>query len=103
MRPAGPMRIMHSMGDPQRLRNVKLKKGTARRVLNYTSPYRWMLIGFVAFIVADAVLTLLPALLFRRMIGHAILLHHRHEHNVLAAILLGGAVLGAVLSLFERW
>ena len=36
------------MGDPQGLRNVKLKKGTARRVLGYTVRYRWMLIGFVA-------------------------------------------------------
>src|SRR5438132_3473772 len=103
MHTAGPMRIMHSMGDPQGLRNAKLKKGTARRVLAYTARYRWMLIGFVVVIIAQAVLQLLPALLFRRMIDHAILLGNRHELNVLAAILLAGAFCGAVLSLFERW
>jgi ATP-binding cassette, subfamily B, bacterial len=94
---------MHSMGDPQGLRNAKLKKGTARRVLAYTARYRWMLIGFVVVIIAQAVLQLLPALLFRRMIDHAIKFDHRHELNVLAAILLAGAFCGAVLSLFERW
>jgi ATP-binding cassette subfamily B protein len=94
---------MHSMGDPQGLRNAKLKKGTARRVLAYTARYRWMLIGFVVVIIAQAVLQLLPALLFRRMIDHAIFLGNRHELNVLAAILLAGAFCGAVLSLFERW
>ena len=103
MRPGGHMRVMHSMGDPQGLRNAKLKKGTSRRVLAYTTRYRGMLIGFVVVIIAQAVLQLLPALIFRRMIDHAIFFHDRHELNVLAILLLAGAFFGAVLSLFERW
>ncbi|MEO5837478.1 MAG: ABC transporter ATP-binding protein [Acidimicrobiales bacterium] len=103
MRPGGPMMMMHSMGDPDAPRSAKLKAGTARRVLAYTTRYRGMLIGFVVVIVIQAVLQLLPALLFRRMIDHAIPSHDRPELNLLAALILGGAFFEAVLSLFERY
>jgi ATP-binding cassette, subfamily B, bacterial len=102
MRP-GPMMMMHSMGDPDGARSVKLKKGTARRVLAYTTRYRGMLAGFVVVIVAQSVLQLLPALLFRRMLDHAIPSGDRPELNFLAAFILAGAFMEAVLSLFERW
>ena len=91
------------MGDPERLRDTKLKEGTSRRVLSYTRPYRAMLVGFVLVIVVESVLQLLPALLFRRMIDHAIPSGDRAELNLLAAIILAGAFLGAMLSLFERY
>ncbi|HUP75169.1 MAG TPA: ABC transporter ATP-binding protein [Acidimicrobiales bacterium] len=103
MRPGGPMMIMHSMGDPGGVRDTKLKPGTARRVLAYTTRYRGMLAGFVVVIVCASVLQLLPALLFRRMIDHAIPSGDRSELNLLAALILAGAFCEAVLSLFERW
>lgn len=103
MRPGGPMMIMHSMGDPGGVRDTKLKAGTARRVLSYTTRYRGMLAGFVFVIVCASVLQLLPALLFRRMIDHAIPSGDRSELNLLAALILAGAFFEAVLSLFERW
>src|SRR6476659_839127 len=103
MRPGGPMRLMHSMGDPDGLKDMRLKEGTARRVLSYTRPYRAMLVGFVLVIVCESVLQLLPALLFRRMIDHAIPSGDRAELNLLAAIILAGAFSEAVLSLFERY
>ena len=103
MRPGGPMMMMHSMGDPDALRDTKLKAGTARRVLSYTTRYRGMLVGFVLVIVCASVLQLLPALLFRRMIDHAIPSGDRPELNLLAALILAGAFFEAVLSLFERW
>ena len=104
MRPGmGPMRIMHSMGDPENLRGAKLKPGTARRVLAYTTRYRGMLVGFVIVIVCQSVLQLLPALLFRRMIDHAIPAGDRPELNLLAALILAGAFGEALLSLFERY
>jgi ATP-binding cassette, subfamily B, bacterial len=102
MRP-GPMMMMHSMSDPDSVRAAKLKPGTARRVLAYTTRYRGMLTGFVAVIVVQSVLQLLPALLFRRMIDHAIPSGERSELNLLAALILGGAFCEAVLSLFERY
>ena len=99
----GPMRIMHSFGDPNDVREAKLKPGTARRVLAYTTRYRGLLAGFVAVIVVQSVLQLLPALLFRRMIDHAIPSGERSELNLLAALILGGAFCEAALSLFERY
>src|SRR5688500_12341308 len=102
MRP-GPMMMMHSMGDPDSARDTKLKAGTTRRVLGYTTRYRGMLAGFVVVIVCQSVLQLLPALLFRRMIDHSIPSGDRHELNLLAAIILSGAFFEAVLSLFERY
>jgi ATP-binding cassette subfamily B protein len=97
------MMMMHSMGDPDSARDTKLKAGTTRRVLGYTTRYRAMLAGFVFVIVCQSVLQLLPALLFRRMIDHSIPSGNRHELNLLAAIILSGAFLEAVLSLFERY
>ena len=49
------MRLMHSMGDPDGLKDMRLKEGTARRVLSYTRPYRAMLVGFVLVIIIQVI------------------------------------------------
>ena len=96
------MRLMHSMGDPDACATRSSKQARRGAVLAYTRPYRAMLVGFVFVIVVESVLQLLPALLFRRMIDHAIPSGDRAELNLLAAIILAGAFFEAVLSLFER-
>ncbi len=74
-----------------------------RRVLGFARPYRAMLIGFVATIVFAAVVQLAPPLLFRQIIDQAIPQANIGLLHVLAALVVGAAVIDAVLSFGERW
>ena len=49
-----------------------MSEGVVRRVARLAKPYRWMLIGFVAVIIVEALIALLPPLLFRSIIDTAI-------------------------------
>ena len=59
--------------DAESVKGQKLKRGLVRRVFDYARPYKWMLVGFVVVIVAEALLGLAPALLFKR--------DHRRRHR----------------------
>jgi len=74
-----------------------------RRVLRFARPYRAMLSAFVATIVLAAIVQLAPPLLFRQIIDEAIPQSNLGLLHVLAALVVGAAVLDAVLSFGERW
>jgi ATP-binding cassette subfamily B protein len=98
-----PMHVVHSMGrDPDTAR-AKVSRGTARRVFSYTRPYRWMVVGFVTVIVAQALLALVPPLLFRRIIDGAIADGDKSQLDRLALIIVVAAFAEAGLSLLERF
>ncbi|CAB4813619.1 unannotated protein [freshwater metagenome] len=98
-----PMMVVHSMGRDPAMSNAKVRKGTGRRVLAYTKPYRLMVIGFVAVIVAQALLQLVPVLLFKRIIDNAIPGRDNAQLNRLALIIIIAAFAEALLSMFERF
>jgi ATP-binding cassette subfamily B protein len=98
-----PMMMAHSMGHGPDLKTATVRKGTGRRVLAYTKPYRLMVIGFVAVIVGQALLQLVPVLLFKRIIDNAIPNHDNGQLNRLALIIVLAAFTEATLSLFERF
>jgi ATP-binding cassette subfamily B protein len=98
-----PMHVVHSMGRDPDTAKAKVSRGTARRVLGYTRPYRWMVIGFVTVIVAQAVLALVPPLLFRRIIDNAIADGDKSQLDRLALIIVVAAFAEAALSLLERF
>ena len=54
--------------DPEKVKGATLSKSLVRRVLGFARPYRWMLVGFVAIIVLEALVALVPALLFKQII-----------------------------------
>ena len=74
-----------------------------RRVLRFARPYRAMLTAFVATIVLAAIVQLAPPLLFRQIIDEAIPQSNLGLLHVLAALVVGAAVLDAILSFGERW
>jgi len=74
-----------------------------RRVLRFARPYRAMLSAFVATIVLAAIVQLAPPLLFRQIIDEAIPQSNLGLLHVLAALVVGAAVLDAILSFGERW
>jgi ATP-binding cassette subfamily B protein len=100
---ASPMMIMHSMRRDESVVGAKLRKGTARRVLGYARPYKWMVAGFVAAIVVGALLALLPPLLFRRLIDDAIPQRDGRQLNILVGIIVVGALLDGGLTFLSRW
>ena len=97
----GPHALLGS--DPEAVKGKKLSRSTVSRVLDFARPYRWQLVGFVATILASALLALLPPLVFRRLIDTSIPNGDRSEVNLVAIVLLVAAFVDAGLSLGERW
>jgi ATP-binding cassette, subfamily B, bacterial len=97
----GPHALIGS--DPSKIQGVTLRKGVVKRSLEFARPYRWMLFGYVAVIVAEALIALVPVLLVRRIIDVAIPDKDRQAVAVLAAISVGAAVATQALGWFDRW
>jgi ATP-binding cassette subfamily B protein len=90
--------------DPSAIKGATLSPGLVRRVLQFARPYRAMLIGFLVIIVLEALIALIPVLLFKRIVD--LLNAHstdRHQINMLAAFIVAAAVATAALSFFDRW
>ena len=64
----------HSMmgADPERVKGAVLKGSVVRRAWGFARPYRWPIIGFLVTIAFDAVIGLVPPLLFRAILDTAI-------------------------------
>ena len=97
------MMVVHSMGRDPDAGKATVKKGTGRRVLAYTRPYRFMVIGFVLVIIVQSVLQLVPPLLFRRIIDGAIAQQDRGQLDRLAIIIVVAAFAEGGFSLLERF
>ncbi len=97
----GPHALLGS--DPEAVRGRKLSRTTMSRVLEFARPYRWQLVGFVAAILAAALLALLPPLVFKRLIDTSIAEGDRAEVDLLALALILAAFTEAALALAERW
>jgi ATP-binding cassette subfamily B protein len=89
--------------DPANLDGRTVGKGVIRRVARLARPYRWMLVGFVAVIIVEAVIALIPPLLFRSIIDTALPEGNRGLLNVLAALVVAAALADASLGFVERW
>jgi ATP-binding cassette subfamily B protein len=89
--------------DPTQVKGAGVAEGTARRVREFARPYRAKIIGFLATIVAAAVINLAPPLLFRAIIDDAIPNGDRTQLSFLAALAVGAAFVEALLSFWERW
>ena len=89
--------------DKDGIKGKTLDRSTVRRVLAYADRYRAMLLGFVATLLVSSLLSIIPALLVRRIIDDAIPASDRGQVNTLALIMVGLALASGVVSLFERW
>jgi len=89
--------------DPAGIEGATLSRSILRRVWAFARPYRALIVGFVAIIIASALLSLVPPLLFRQILDHAIPDRDRALVNVLAALIVGSALADAGLALGERY
>ena len=84
-------------------RGRRLNRATLRRVLTWVRPYRGLLIGFVSAVIIDAIVVVIPALLVKDLIDHAIPHHDRDLVRTLAIAAVVLAFGDAMLSLVQRY
>ena len=90
--------------DPEFIAGAKLDRNVLRRVWVFARPYRFMLAGYVATILASAIVTIMPPLVFRAIIDHhAIPRRDLAGVNMLALLAIALALTDLVLNLFQRW
>jgi ATP-binding cassette subfamily B protein len=93
---------MRSLRRDDSITQVKVTKGTARRMFHFAKPYRTILLLFLVLIVVDAVIGVANPLIFGAIING--IPHHRTGLIVGLALLAAGlAIVGAGLSIAERW
>lgn len=101
-----PMRMgPHMMlgSDNEAVKGAHLEGSAVRRAWGFARPYRAIIIFFLATIVVSAVLELIPPFAFRSILDDAIPKNDRSMINVLAAIVVGAAIVDALLAIVQRW
>src|SRR4051794_5460397 len=101
MRMGGPHSMLGS--DPSAIKDAKVDRALVGRVWLLVRSYRRMLTGYLATIVLEAVLGIVPALLIKRIVDTAIPQHDRGLLTSLALVMVAIAFAEAVMSLAERW
>jgi ATP-binding cassette subfamily B protein len=89
--------------DPAAAEGASFSAALAKRVWGLARPFRRLLGVFLGTIVVDAVLTLVPPLLIRRIIDDAIPNEDRGLVTVTALLMVAIAFGTAALGLVERW
>jgi ATP-binding cassette subfamily B protein len=94
---------MHSYLQDRSVSSQRLGRETLRRILGFARPYRRMLAAFLGLLVLSAAAGAATPLLFRHLIDDGIAQGDRRLVVLLAAVAAGLALLGALLSVVERW
>jgi ATP-binding cassette subfamily B protein len=89
--------------DPAAAEGASFSAALARRVWQLARPFRRLLAVFLGTIVVDAVLTLVPPLLIRRIIDDAMPNQDRGLVTTTALLMVAIAFGTAALGLVERW
>jgi ATP-binding cassette subfamily B protein len=89
--------------DIEAVRGARIGRATARRVWTFARPYRGTIALFLAMIVAAALLALVPPLVVRQILDHAIPERDRGQIWWLAALAVSAALLDAGLQIGQRW
>jgi ATP-binding cassette subfamily B protein len=94
--------VMRSLRRDDSITQVRVTKGTAKRMFRFAKPYRTILLLFLVLIVVDAVIGVANPLIFGAIING--IPQHRTGLIVGLALLAAGlAIVGAGLSIAERW
>jgi ATP-binding cassette, subfamily B, bacterial len=87
----------------EELKEQHLERALLRRVWGYARPYRSRLVVFLLAVGVGAVVMLVPPLLFRQIVDHAIPEKDRGLAMTLALLAAGVAILSTTLALVERY
>src|SRR6478672_3361115 len=95
----------HSMypRDRAAVRDAKVNRGSLRRAWTFARPYRATIALFLAAIVVDALLGLIPAFAFRAILDTAIPDENRRLIAILAGVVVVQALADGALTILQRW
>jgi ATP-binding cassette subfamily B protein len=85
--------------DPDQLKEFRFTRRQLARAWAFARPYRPLLLLYLAIDVANAIVSVLPALVIKRLIDHALPARSAGELGLLAAALAGLFIAGAGLNL----
>jgi len=94
---------LHSLTRDASVKERRLSPGTTRRVLGYARPYSVAIGWFLALVVVESVLVVATPLLLKSLIDDGIYPKDSALVVRLSLLVAGIAVLGAALTLVERW
>jgi ATP-binding cassette subfamily B protein len=89
--------------DHEPVQEARIEREAALRVWRFASPYRWLIAGFLVTVVVQALLGLVPPILFGQIIDRAIPAGDRGLLGLYAAAIVLAAVGSAVVGLAERY
>ncbi len=89
--------------DADSVKGAQIGAETAARIWRFAHPYRGQVIGFLSAVILQAVLGLVPPLLFGSIIDRAIPNQDRRLLLIFAIAIVASAVLQGVVGLFERF
>ncbi|MEM9133933.1 MAG: ABC transporter ATP-binding protein [Actinomycetota bacterium] len=89
--------------DREAMTDARIDRDSATRVWRFAKPYRGLVAGFLVTVVIAAVLGLVPAILFGRIIDDAIPNEDRRLLLVFALLIVGSSLLSGLVGLVERW
>jgi len=98
------MMAMHMIWprDPNSVKDAKLEREAAARVWQFAKPYQRQISGFLVALILQAILGLVPALLFGRIIDSVIPNKDRRLLGIFAIAIVVAALLRGVVGLVER-
>jgi ATP-binding cassette, subfamily B, bacterial len=97
------MGMWHSFGRDASVVNQKVKPGTAKRMLAFAAPYKWLLTLFLFVVVLDAGVSVVNPLIYRDIINNGILKDNAPLVIKLAALLACLAVFDAGFGLTQSY
>lgn len=89
--------------DKTAVSGAKIGKTSLRRVWQFASPYRRLILGFLATIIISSLTALVPPLLFRLIVDQAIPDADKRRIVTLTIILVVVALGDAALQIVQRW
>src|SRR4051812_33995790 len=101
MGPAG-WQVMHSLRRDSSVTERRLPPGTIKRIARFASSYKRQLVWFLVLVVFDAVIGAANPLIYGAIVSYVL----RHDQAVivgLALLIVGLALLSAVINLAMRW
>ncbi len=99
------MMSMHMLWprDAEKVKGARIERDSAARVWRFAHPYRSQVLGFLSSVIVQAVLGLVPPLLFGRIIDRAIPDQDRRLLGIYALAIVGAALFQGLIGLAERY
>jgi ATP-binding cassette subfamily B protein len=98
-----PMHPHALLRDPNAPEPSGISRIGAKRIWLFAAPYKWMISLFVSAITVQALLQLVPRILFGRIIDDGIIPGNQKLVTTLALLTVAAALIEALFAIVERW